>query len=700
MYEFHSNTKPRPYLDNCLKQLLKVLGWKGDDAFLFEAMPHMVSIDNIDKFIHVMENVGYLTKVISIKCDDISEKNYPCLFLSSDGAAPIVILKKIPEGLLVFDSETKSTITMPISERLGIALYFKQTKEELVKEDHQNWVNEVIYNCKGMISILFLISFLQAILYLVPAAYVMFLYDNVINTSSYRMLFSFSLAMGFALYSLYVLTNFKSRILGFFGARLQNNIGVVIFTRLLKLQAMHVESASLSRQLLRINDFNQLREFFGGPLFSTVFELPFVFIFLFFIWYFGGLTVLAPVIGIFVFFAVAFLIWFFGKRYIGKNALIRGKFQDFLLETFSGMRSLQFSGLQKMWLVKFKEICASSTLYGKDSLLINSINESVFDALTLLIGFFTLIAGSILIMHEQIAIGGLIAILFIIWRVLAPIKTLSVMFPKLVQIKRSVTQLNELMRFPIEISNEFLWENMPSKITGEVQFDQVAFRYPGADMLVLKNVSFSIKQGESVLILGPTASGKTTIVNLLLNLYPIQGGHIFIDHRNIRQFDVHFLRKNIALVPQRAELFYGTIAQNLRLVAPLVRDQDLEDALKAANLWNEIMQLDDGLETRIRFYGDYRFGPSFCQKMNLARAYVKNAPILLMDEPTNSLDDNSIAVFSEQIKNIKGIKTVIIVDHDIKHAHLVDRIIVLKDGITVASGTPDQILKNAPKGMG
>ena len=698
-YEFHRETEPRTHLDNCLKQLLKALGWKGSENFLFEAMPHMINIDNIEKFAHVMKNLGYSTKTLSIKLDDISEKNYPCLFLPADGSVPIVVLKKTEHGLSVFSSETQEIMTLSDLHISGTVLYFKKKKEELLKEDHLNWFNEIIYNCKGMIFLLILISFLQAVLYLVPAGYIMFLYDNVINTNSYSMLFSFSIAMAFALYSLYVLTNFRSRLLGYFSSRLQNNIGVVIFTRLLKLQPMHVEGASLSKQLIRLNDFNQLREFFSSPLFSIIFELPFMFIFLFFIWLLGGLLVLVPVISIFIFMGVSYCIWFFGKRFIIKNAMIRGKYQDFLLETFSGMRSLQFSGLQDTWFAKFKEMCASLSLYGKDAMVLNVINESIFDALTLLTGLITLVVGSVLIIDEQMYVGGLIAILFVIWRVLSPVKTLSVMFPKLVQVRKSVRQINDLMRFPTEMPNEQLWENMPANIVGDIRFDQVVFRYPSAEALVLKNISFEIKQGETVLILGSTAAGKTTIINLILNMYPIQAGYIYVDHRNIRQFDVHFLRKNIAFVPQKAEFFYGTIVQNLKLTAPLATHEQIVAAVKAANLSDEIEHLHEGFETRIRFYGDYRFGPSFCQKLNLARAYLKDVPILLMDEPTNSLDEKNIALFSEHIVSLKGKKTIVIVDHDVKHANLADRIIVLQDGVVVAAGKPDQISKNIPKGM-
>lgn len=697
--KFYDDYTSRPHLNNCLKPLLKALGWKGDEAFLFESMPHMVSIENVEKFSFVMKNIGYSTKMISIKLEEISEMNFPCLFIPDGQFAPVVVFEKSTDGLSVFDSETQEKKIISNLDIKGTVLYFKKKRDEIIKEDYRNWFGDTIFDCKGMIFLLMTISFIQALLMLTAPAYIMFLYDNVINTKSYGMLFSFSMIMLFVLYSLYVLLNYRSRILGYFGSRLQNNIGVIIFSRLLKLQASYIESAPLSRQLIRLNDFNYLREFFGGPLISTVFELPFVFILFLFIWIFGGKLVVVPLLAGLVYFAVAVTIEFFSKKNINKNAVVKSKYQNYLLETFSGMRSLQYTGLQDIWFKNFKEVSASSSLYGKNALTIGSASEAIFDALTLLTGLATLVMGAVLIIDEQMQVGALIAILFVIWRLLAPIKTISIMLPKMMQIRKSIKQINELMRFPTEIPTERQWENTPSKILGDIHFDQVAFRYPGSETFALKNVSFSLKRGETLFILGPAGSGKSSIINLLLNLYPIQGGSIYIDQKNIKQFDVCTLRKNIAVAPQQTELFYGTIEQNLKLTQPLASRAQIVEAARAANLLEEVDQLPDGWDTRIRFYGDYRFGASFGQKMNLARAYLRNAPILILDEPTNGLDKKNINLFVNYLESIKDKTTIIITEHDAKCIHLADYVVMLQDGFVVKAGKPDEVLKNIPKGM-
>jgi len=697
MTKHKTNDADQSDLDHCLRPLLKQLGWQGNDALLHESMPHMMNIDTEQKFTWVMRNLGYSTKSLSIRLNNLDEKLFPCVFMPDDDSSPLVILQKADQGLRIFNTATKKEERISDLNIQGTALSFKKKSDAVIQENYTHWVRDVLYNCKGVFFLLLLVAFFQAILMLVPPVYIMVVYDQVVGSNSYMMLAMFTVGALFALFSLFMLMSYRSRIMGYLGARLQHNIGNLIFMRLLKLPPTNIETAPLTSQISRLSNFNQFREFFSGPVFSAMIDVPFVLLFLIFIWLIGGILVLVPLVAIFIYLLASVIIWFFSRRTISNNSAVRGKYQNYLLETFSGMRSLQYSGLQDTWLSRFKELSAASCLHGQGALLVNTVSESVFDALNILTGLATLCVGAILIIHNALQAGAFIAVLFVIWRLLSPIKILSMSFQKLVHFKRSIKQINSLMHFPTELPSEHQWENTPRKITGDIQFQQVSFRYPGSDEFVLKNINFSVKAGTTLVILGPTGSGKSTIVNLLLNLYPVQGGQIFIDNRNIKQFDVGLLRKNMATVLQKTELFYGTIAENLKLARPLASKQDLMDAAKSSNLLEIINQLPDGFDTHIRFYGDERLGPSFCQKMNLARAYLREASILILDEPESSLDPNNMAIFSDYIASIKGKKTIVILTDSTKHLAVADHAIVLYDGYIASAGKPDDVLKNIPK---
>lgn len=693
-----NNFAEHSYLDYCLYELLKKLEWQGSAVALFESMPHMMTIDNEKKFSWVMKNVGYSSKKVTMKMSQLDENSLPCLFIPADGAPPIVILAKKGEQFLIYNSNDQSEALVSPFPSSGVILLFKKESHEILKNNHQHWFKEVMYDSKGMFLFLGVISLFQAFLFIAPSAYIMFLYDKVIYSHAYDMLASFFIGMVFVLVSLVVLMNIRTRILGHLSARLQHRIGNLIFIRLLRLKPAYLEAAQFSSQIIRINDFNQLRDFFGSQLFSAVLEVPFVLVFLIFIWIIAGAMVLVPIVAIVVYFIVAKTLWFFTRRKIDMNSAVRGKYQNYLLETVGGMRSLQCGGFQHKWFSNFKELSALSSHYGKNVLFLNSCSEAIYNALTILTGVATLIVGAVLIINEHLGVGAMIAVLFVIWRLLAPIKALASMYPRLVFVAKSAKQVNELMHYPSEMPAEHQWESMPTQIKGNIRFEQVSFRYPNADVLALKQITFSIKQGETLLVIGPSGAGKSTLANLLLCMYPILGGHIFIDDINVKQYDPNLLRKNISYVPQKTELFYGTIEQNLRLVKPLATDEELINAAKAANLLDVVNKLPDGFNTRVRFYGDDRIGVSFNQKLSLARAYLRSAPILIFDEPTNSLDNSNGAFFKETISRFKGEKTSIILSHGAKFADLADQVIVLYDGFIVSAGKPEEVLKSAPKG--
>lgn len=690
---------PNSPLDNCIRPLLKHLEWKGDERTLFESLPHLMMIQTLERFCWVMQSLGYTNKKITVNLQYIDERLFPCLFVPKDGSAPKVIIEKVGQDLSVYDGEKDKRDVLRDLDIDGVIVSFKPQGAFQAKQDSTHWFRNVLVKEKNLFLFVGFLTFIQTILMIATPTYIIFIYDKVIAAKSGHMLFTFFAGILFALLSLIIVMNLRSRMLGHIGSRMQKNIGNMIFLRLLKLPPIYVETASVTAQIIRLNDFNQVREFFGGPLFSALIELPFTVIFFVFIWIVGGILTIVPVVSVIVTFLTGYLIMYFSKRIVRDSSITRAKYQDFLLEALWGMRSLQFSGLQKKWVDRYNELSATACLQGKGILLLNGANEAIFDALNLLTGLAALLLGAVLAMENTINLGALIGTMFVIWRIMAPVKMLAMTLPKLFQLKLSIKQINDLMRLPTELPIERQWQNTPRHILGALSFSQVTFRYPGADAPALKNVAFSVKPGECLVIVGPSAAGKSTLANLLLAIYEVQSGHVFVDGRNIKQYDVSLLRKNIAYVPQKSELFYGTIEQNLKLAQPLASKEQIIEAAKMANLLSDIEAFPLGFETRIRFYGDDKLGPSFCQKINLARAFLRDSPILIMDEPTASLDSESAQQFKQYVQSVKGHKTVLIFGHSASLLEMADTGIVLYDGYIVTSGTPDEVLKNIPKGM-
>lgn len=229
-------------------------------------------------------------------------------------------------------------------------------------------------------------------------------------------------------------------------------------------------------------------------------------------------------------------------------------------------------------------------------------------------------------------------------------------------------------------------------LESEIEFENVSFRYN--DQWIIKNVSFKIQKGQSVALVGPTGAGKSTLVQLLPRLYDVQEGVIKINGKSINTYTQKSLREQIAFVPQKPFLFLDTIAANIAFGRGFSVEQ-VEEAAKKAHADEFIMNLPQGYATEID-EGGKNFSGGQQQRLAIARALVKDAPILVMDEATSSLDAVSEHHIKTAISQLRGKVTQIIIAHRLSTIEHVDKIIYLENGQKVAEGTKDELLKNCP----
>ena len=198
-------------------------------------------------------------------------------------------------------------------------------------------------------------------------------------------------------------------------------------------------------------------------------------------------------------------------------------------------------------------------------------------------------------------------------------------------------------------------------------------------------------------IIGSNSSGKSTVITLISGLYQPQGGTVTIGGVDLRQVDPQELRQKIAYVPQQAHVFYGTIAQNLRLSEPLASDQDIETAARLTGLYEMVESLPEGFETRIGDGHIEDLPPGFLQRLNIARALIRPSDIVLLDEPAQSLDYDGDQIFMDLLERLKGQRTIIMVSHRPSHIRLSDSVLVLHHGVLEFQGAPDDALTLAQK---
>ena len=227
-----------------------------------------------------------------------------------------------------------------------------------------------------------------------------------------------------------------------------------------------------------------------------------------------------------------------------------------------------------------------------------------------------------------------------------------------------------------------------------VEFKNVSFRYPDSTENSLENISFVVKKGETIGIIGGTGSGKTTLINLISRFYDITDGHLNIFGRPVNSVTEKFLRDNIAIVPQKAELFKGTIKDNIKMGNMSATEDDILNALKLSQAEEFIMKKDGGVDYKIEQYGKNLSGGQK-QRITIARALIKNAPIIILDDCASALDLATDAKLRKVIKELPDNPTVFIVSQRVSAVMNSDKILVLDDGELVGIGTHEELQKNS-----
>jgi ABC-type multidrug transport system fused ATPase/permease subunit len=319
--------------------------------------------------------------------------------------------------------------------------------------------------------------------------------------------------------------------------------------------------------------------------------------------------------------------------------------------------------------------------------------ESLFSvtvtAVTLAGTALVLIVGGLHVLDGRLTVGGLLVVIAYLAAVYNPISAIAHTTGSLQQALVSARRVSEIFALtpePFDAPGAL----DASAVAGHVRFESVGFSYDGSRQ-VLDDVSFEAHPGELVALVGTTGAGKTTIASLLPRFFEPTHGRVLVDEVDISRYSLRSLRERIALVPQQPVLFGGTVADNIRYGRLQATDEEVHVAAHAAQLHDVIAQLPQGYETVVAEGGATISGGER-QRLGIARALVKNAPILILDEPTSSLDALSEAAVFEALRRLRRNRTTIVIAHRLSTIRHATRILVLQEGRLLAQGTHDELM--------
>jgi len=304
-----------------------------------------------------------------------------------------------------------------------------------------------------------------------------------------------------------------------------------------------------------------------------------------------------------------------------------------------------------------------------------------------------LLSGGHLVQSGELDLSQLTAYFAGLGTLLGNFSALGGLHGELQQAIVSWERLRELLELRVAGPPALMNRSLPRRV-GAIRFECVSFRHPGNEAPGLRDIDLEIAAGEMVAIVGPSGAGKTTLLNLLLRLYAPERGHILIGGIDIAEVDRSSLCANIGIVPQQPELFSGAVRENIAYAWPQASDASIRQAARWAQAEEFIQRLPQGYDTRLDESGG-NLSAGERQRLVIARALLRDPPILLLDEPTANLDAHSEAAISLTLQQLRRGRTLVLVAHRLATAQTADRILVLEEGRITESGAPSDLLKRA-----
>jgi ATP-binding cassette subfamily C protein LapB len=560
----------------------------------------------------------------------------------------------------------------------------------LVPGIESHWFWSTIWKNRGLYSQSAIAALLTNLFALGTSMFSMIVYNRIIPSNALESLIVLVTGMAILLFVDYATRSIRNKFLSVAGVDSDLALADRLFAQVMDLE-FKSRKGSVGALANTLKEFEHIREFFASATLVSIIDVPFAIIFLLAIALIGGYMVVPVLIGMVCLLAVTL---YLQPRL---KALAKHSFEDgqskhsVLVESLTGLETLKLLGAGGFMRRRFRTVLERQADVSEQTKDHTHFSGNVAQTTQQMVQMAVVAVGAWLVKDGLFGYGAIIACTILSGKALGPIAQLSQLLVRLNQIKVSYEALNDLMKQSVEhpTDRSFLPRG---RLIGDIEFKNVSFSYPGQQIPVLSDVSFKVRAGEKVAILGHVGSGKTTISRLIGGLYSPDEGTIFIDGVDLRQIAPSELRENVGIVLQDIWLMSTTIEQNISLGAIDVTPEDVINAGRLAGVSDFADNHPDGYKLLLRERGESLSGGQR-QAISLARALVRNPPIILLDEPTSSMDSRSEQLFIQRFKQASLTNTLIIITHRTSLLNMVDRVIILERGKVAGSGTTDQFLR-------
>ncbi|TRT88212.1 MAG: ATP-binding cassette domain-containing protein [Microcystis aeruginosa Ma_AC_P_19900807_S299] len=643
------------------------------------------------------ESVGFSTRPVKASLDQLAKQPLPAI-AHWEGKHYIVVYEITRKEVIIGDPAI-GQLTLTYREfrekwtgytlLLQPTAFLKNTQETVTPF----WQFFELMKPYGLVLFeVFIASLLIQIFGLITPIFTQLILDRVVVQRSELTLFA--VGLGLLIFGIFkvMMMGLRQYLLDHTSNKVDLALIVGFIRHTLRLPLSFFESRYVGDIISRVQENRKIQRFLSGEALSILLDLLTVFIYVgLMFWYSWKMALLVLVI-VPPFFLLALIATPFLRRISREIFNSFANESSYLIEVLSGIRTVKSTAVEQTVRWHWEELLQQEITKSFSGQVISNRLQIFSNLIESLMTTALLWFGASLVIKDQLTIGQLVAFNMLLANVITPFQRLTILWNQVQEVVIAVERINDVLEAePEEDLHHQVRQTLPP-IKGDICFQKVTFRYhPESDINVLENLSFDIKSGQMIALVGRSGSGKTTISKLVLGLYPPTDGKVLIDGQDITTLSLRSLRHQIGVVDQDTFLFGGTIRENISLGHPGAKLEEVMEAARLAGADEFIKKLPMGYETQIGEGGGMLSGGQR-QRLAIARALLGNPKLLVLDEATSHLDAESERIIQNNLNQILQGRTTLIIAHRLSTVRNADLILVLDKGILIEQGTHEELM--------
>jgi ATP-binding cassette subfamily C protein LapB len=677
-----------------LQRFLRDQGEAYSEAAIRDLPANPSSTFSPAEMVSVLREIGYVASFGRISANNLTQNHCPMIGFSEDGGAFILTEIK-PDGTVKYASlENKLKIKKmskdQFSAKFSGHLILARRDSNVEAKSSKRWFYSAFAQGKWLYIQVILAATMSNFLGVSTSIFVMVVYDRVVPNEAIESLIALSIGVMIALGFDFLTKSLRANFIDRASKRADARMSRMVFDKILTLR-LDTGNQSSGAVASVVREFDTLREFFTSATLVAIVDLPFIFFFVYVVYLIGGNIAIVPLLAVPCVLIIGVAIQPILARLASGSMQTGMSKQAVLVETLNGLDTIQATGSGRLMKNRFEVATTDQSELGLKARIFSQFAINSAASIQQIAQVATIFYGVFLIQAQELTMGGLIAAVILGGRALAPLGQVASALSRANSARQAFRSIDKLMNRTDGVSDSDQRLSRPV-LKGDIEFVNVSYTFPGATNALIKDLSIKIPAGQKVAVLGRMGSGKSTFAKLCAGLIQPTSGSILLDGIDLRQIDKSDLQRNLGVMLQETWLFSGTVRENIQLGYYEYDDAHLLKVCQLSGTDDFIKGNPAGYDLKIKERGVGLSGGQR-QSINLSRALLHEPNILVLDEPTSSMDSSTEAAILQRLGDYLTDRTMVAVTHRNTLLNLVSRVLVMDKGNIILDSPPNELKK-------